>query len=280
MSEGTQSGIEQAIFAEVIVKLTPYLDELILAGGWAHRLYLLHRHASPAMFEPLMTEDADFAIRARLAARATPINVLLGELGFAEKLGGDSTPPVTKYVRGRFEVEFITSLQGSEYKGEKRDVTVGSAGVTAQKLRYVEVLAVRPWTVHLSEEHGYPVGPTPLAVRIPNPACFIAQKLLALQYRNQFVKKVKDVLYVHDTIAQFRDSLPALREEWGAASAELPESVHKKLRKQCAAVFAPTSLCLAPAAAIARSTGRPGTLTATALGNTCRDGLRAIFELT
>lgn len=278
MSEGEPRGSEQAIFAEVIKKLAPYSGELIVAGGWAHRLYLLHPRSSPATFEPLMTRDADFAIRTKLAVKKTPIDVLLGELGFEERLGGDSAPPMTRYVRDAFEVEFITSLQGSEIKGEKRDVTVSVAGVTAQKLRYVDVLAVLPWAVDLTEEHGYPVGSEPIAVRIPNPVCFIAQKLLALTYRSEINKKWKDALYVHDTVVQFRGSLPALHQEWKAVSAELPESVSKKVYTLCEQVFAPTSIYLGPAAAIAKSTGRPLAPTAAQIGSTTRDGLRTIFK--
>ena len=139
--------------------------------------------------------------------RAKPIDVLLEEVGFEEHLGGDCSPPITRYVLqttgADFDVEFITPLRGGEVKRGKPDVTLAVAGVTAQRLRYVEVLQQNPWTVELAEDRGYPVGPSALRLRIPNPASFIAQKALALDKRTSIAKRVKDVLYIHDTIEGF-----------------------------------------------------------------------------
>jgi hypothetical protein len=186
---------------------------------------------------------------------------------------------VTRYVLGDFDLEFITPLRGSENKRGKPDATVLVAGVTAQKLRHVDVLEQSPWAVDLREEHGYPVGPTPIRVRVPNPASFIAQKLLTLPYRNGFNKRVKDVLYVHDTVEQFRDALAELRDAWRDVRPTLHRSVVSKLRQQCEVVFAPSSIYLIPAAGVARSTGRPDPPSHATLAAVCRVALREIFEL-
>lgn len=58
-------------------------------------------------------------------------------------------PPVTHYALGDddagFYAEFLTPLRGSGVKrnGEP-DVTVAKAGITAQKLKYLDVMLVEP----------------------------------------------------------------------------------------------------------------------------------------
>lgn len=270
---------ERTAFAQVVTVLMPYLNTIVIAGGWAHRLFRLDALAASPPFEPLATHDADIAVLAGLDQRGKPMNALLNDLGFKEVLGSDFTPPVTRYVRDDFEVEFITPLQGSETKRGKPDATLAVAGVTAQKLRYVDLLTERPRTIELREDRGYPVGPTPIAVRIPNPASFIAQKLLAARYRAEPIKRAKDLLYVHDTLTLFRATLPSLREEWRAVRATQHASVVRKLREQCERAFASDSLFLAPAIAIARSSGRPDVSSPAAFAKAGREGLREVFEL-
>jgi len=50
-----------AMFARALKALGPYLGELVVVGGWAHRLYGLHSMSRASGFQPLMTEDADIA---------------------------------------------------------------------------------------------------------------------------------------------------------------------------------------------------------------------------
>lgn len=59
---------------------------------------------------------------------------------------------------------------------------------------------------------GYPT-PGVRRLLVPNPAAFLAQKILIHDKRNQ-AKRAKDVLYIHDTIETFGESLAAIREQW------------------------------------------------------------------
>jgi hypothetical protein len=52
---------DKAMFAKAPKALGPYLGELVVIGGWAHRLFGLHPMARAPGFQPLMTEDADIA---------------------------------------------------------------------------------------------------------------------------------------------------------------------------------------------------------------------------
>jgi hypothetical protein len=46
--------------------LTPWLDQVVIIGGWAHRLHRLHPLAQPLQYEPLATLDADVALPRRI----------------------------------------------------------------------------------------------------------------------------------------------------------------------------------------------------------------------
>jgi hypothetical protein len=53
-------------FARLIDTLHPWLDQVVITGGWAHRLYRLHSLAQPLDYEPLGTIDTDVAVPAHL----------------------------------------------------------------------------------------------------------------------------------------------------------------------------------------------------------------------
>jgi hypothetical protein len=91
-------------------------------------------------------------------------------------------------------------------------VTTAKAGVTAQKLRHLELLLVNPWRVRLANEIGVPVQ-SPVDVMLANPVSFIAQKILIEKHRTS-QKKAQDALYIHDTLELFGGELTTLRTLW------------------------------------------------------------------
>ncbi len=216
MSDATR---DQSAFVRTVEALEPYLSDLVFVGGWAHFLYTLRPEASPLAFTPLTTQDADVAAPLRLAPREQTIAQRLIAAGFEQRLSGDHVPPVSEYALGDeesgFYVEFLAPLEGGEVKrGGRQDVTTSVGGVTAQKLRHLEILLSAPWQVSISREAGFPVS-RPVAIRIPNPAAYVVQKVLALRKRKP-EKLPKDVLYLHDTFAVFSDSLPQVKVCWDA----------------------------------------------------------------
>ena len=205
------------MLAKLVGALGPWLDQVVIVGGWAHRLHRLTPQARPPGYEPIRTLDADvaFAERARLTG---DIGQTLRNAGFHEEFAGEHQPPVTWYRLGKetggFYAEFLTPLSGS---GTRRDgtpdATVKNGGVTAQKLRHLDLLLMHPWQVTLgglsralSHEQ---------TVRIPNPVTFIAQKLLIFDERPNN-KRAQDVLYVHDTLELFGHDLSMLVQLWRA----------------------------------------------------------------
>lgn len=45
-------------FARLIEALDPWLDQVVIIGGWAHRLYRLHPLAQPLDYQPLGTLES------------------------------------------------------------------------------------------------------------------------------------------------------------------------------------------------------------------------------
>ncbi len=202
--------------ARLIDGLRPWLGRVVLVGGWAHHLYRFHELAQAPAYRPLRTREADVAF-SMAAPLDGDIAAALQVKGFTKELSGEHSPPVTHYTlggeHGVFYAEFLVPLHGSGYKrsGEP-DVSVHKSGITAQKLRYVDLLIEEPWAVRLDESAGVPLTPG-AEVRLANPASFLAQKLLIQRYRPAN-KQAQDALYIHDTLELFGHELETLNTLW------------------------------------------------------------------
>jgi hypothetical protein len=202
--------------AKAIDALRPWRDDLVLVGGWAHRLHRLHPGATRPSYAAIATRDADVAFdtAARLQG---DIAAALDKAGFDKILKSEHVPPVSHFQFGEeeagFFVEFLTPLRGrGTLRDGSDDATVSTAGVTAQKLRHLDVLLTAPWKIDL-----VPSGQLPLAestyLNVANPVSFIVQKLL-IHHLRLGQKKAQDLLYMHDTLQLFASSLPALNALW------------------------------------------------------------------
>jgi hypothetical protein len=202
--------------ARLIEALRPWLGKVVIVGGWAHRLHRLSALASPPSYQPVLTLDADVAFSIGEALEGN-IAASLKAADFHERLSGEHTPPVSHYTLGDeedgFYAEFLTHLHGSGVRRDGTpDATVRRAGVTAQRLRHLDVLLLEPMLVHLDLHDGLALA-HPADVRLPNPVSFIAQKLL-IQHLRKPEKRPQDVLYIHDTIDLFGGQLEALAALW------------------------------------------------------------------
>jgi hypothetical protein len=201
-------------FTKFIGALDPWLEQVVLIGGWAHRLYRLDPRARKLEYLPLTTLDGDVAVPTKLRVEESNVRKRLLESGFHEEFVGEDRPPATHYHYGEgggFYVEFLAPLVGSEYdRNGKRKATREVGGVSSQLLRYIEILMVSPWTIELGEANGYPLTPAKKML-IPNPASFLAQKILIHRERD-YNDRAKDLLYVHDTIELFSEHLGELQE--------------------------------------------------------------------
>ena len=270
---------DAAAFATLLDALDPYLSHVVIAGGWAHRLYRLHPLATPPDYPPLATLDADVALKRGDLPAEADIRKRLVDRKFEAEFVADHTPPVTEYRLGKedtaFYAEFLTPLAGAEVKSGKSDMTAKIAGVNALKLRYLEILLGAPWAVTVRKASGIPV-PSAVAVRVPNPVSYIVQKLL-VQHKRKAEDRGKDLLYVHDTLDLFGGSIDELRKVWVS---DVKSSLHKNQVKALDTVIATSFVAVTDdgrrAVLEARAAGRE--LTAERIVETCRFGLMKIMK--
>lgn len=205
--------------AKLIQALDPWRGKLVFIGGWAHRLHRFDPRANQPAYQPLITRDTDLAFANAELMDGSIKNALLGH-GFKEELTGEHKPPVTHYTLGEenkgFYAEFLTPLVGSGMKrGGKADATLEKAGISAQKIRHLDILLVHPWTIKLEPQHGIPLT-SPIDIQVANPLCFMVQKFL-IQKDRQPDKQAKDILYIYDTIELFGALLEEFNKSWNAA---------------------------------------------------------------
>ncbi|MHC5081253.1 MAG: GSU2403 family nucleotidyltransferase fold protein [Planctomycetota bacterium] len=166
--------------------LKPYLDDLVIIGGVAMRLYHFHANEKGSV-PPLQTKDLDFATPRRLPVRRRKlVERLLVESGLepiqTPVVGW--TAPKVKYIppEGEEEIEFLTDQVGKE----REDSTPIQKGLFAEKKRYLGVLLDGTWAVDVGDG---------LTVRIPHPGRFIFQKILCFEKRRSPDKAAKDLYY-------------------------------------------------------------------------------------
>lgn len=268
---------ELEAFSKFIGALEPWLSQVVLVGGWAHRLYRLDPRARKLDYLPLTTLDGDVALPPKLKKEKATVRKRLLEAGFEEEFAEEDRPPATHYHYGKgggFYAEFLAPLEGSEYdRNWKRKATKEVGGVSSQLLRYIEILLVSPWRVELGEENGYALSPKQ-TVQIANPASFLAQKILIHQQRD-YKDKAKDLLYMHDTIEVFSETLDELHKLFrnDVAPKLYPRRV-AELEGAADWLFGKVEDTIREAALMA--TGRK--LTAERLAETAHAGLKEVFR--
>lgn len=100
----------------------------------------------------------------------------LKDSGFVEQLHGEHKPPASHYTLGTedqgFYAEFLTPLHGpASNKHGVPNATATIAGVSAQKLRYLDVLQADPWTVTIGNDGVFPLD-TATDVLVAHPLRF------------------------------------------------------------------------------------------------------------
>ena len=216
--------------------LKPYLDDLVIAGGWVPYLYAAHEQPSEEAVG-LRTRDLDLAVPREVPEREKTIDQLLGEAGFTCELRSLDTPPVTHYVAthegDEVEIEFITAARGAD-----PGVRTVQRGLTAQELRYVDLLLEHRWALPLDDLSS---GELEERVWVPTPAAFILQKALAHKKRTDPLKKEKDRYYIFYVMGGFRAWHSWIREESKTLAAVRPAWFQRSLRDLADAFETPTS---------------------------------------
>ena len=220
-----------AFLAHVLGTFRPYLDRRVQVGGFAVRLYERHPRATPARIRVLRTFDADLAAPGALSPGPAPtLAVLANAAGLATDLRGEHTPPVMKFVpresgasgSEQFTVEFLLPLTGppTERSGKLIVTRAIQPGVTAQCLRYLDLLLVDSWPVPLTALPRIPDDCKDALVRLPHPGLFVVQKILIAKDREG--ERAKDMAYIYQVLSLFSRDIPQLAQEVRARMEAIP----------------------------------------------------------
>lgn len=182
-----------------LVALGEYLEDMVLVGGWVPHLY--RKIWSPERpVRERRTLDLDAAVRGRVPVRqGSRLDVLLAAEGYAQRLAGPSglaaqiyeSPPNSNLL----PIEFLAPLTGPR---EQATVEI-QKGVTAQALRYLNILLDNSFDIRLSGQ-ALPGPLVELTVRIPTPGAYILHRGL-IHARGRSSRRGKDLYYIYETWA-------------------------------------------------------------------------------
>ena len=168
--------------------LGPYAEHTIVVGGMVPVIYRYLQDVSPVQQNPMTTFDLDIAVPGRLETLGSrSLSNMLTDGGFSGHLRGATPPPATVYQHVRhgdnlaaIYVELLTPLAGSENTrdGKKRVQTEIQQEVTAQLIRYLDLLQLNPMTIYCSDIPVLGITDPKRVLRIPNPGMYIVQKVL------------------------------------------------------------------------------------------------------
>ena len=100
---------ENEDFSRLILALEPWLPNLVIIGGWAHRLYSIHPSARRLPYLPLMTLDTDVAVPTGLQVLDQNIRDRLVANGFKEERLGRTTHQQHTTAWGPLKLVFTPS---------------------------------------------------------------------------------------------------------------------------------------------------------------------------
>ena len=155
-----------------------FFDQGLLVGSWPMVVYA----QTHGLIYGLRTNDIDFAVvEAARKGSGTNLPELLAELGY-ELLTAYPSGAET-FVRDTFEIEFLMHRRGGTAPPA---VTLPAWQVAAQPLPFIDMLFLRPVTVHVDD----------YLLRIPSPEALLVHKLIVAQRRtgaDRVAKKEKDL---------------------------------------------------------------------------------------
>ncbi len=216
----------------LLIAIEPYLGEVVLGGGWAPFFYRYLPDVSSPAHPALVTFDFDVVVPPALPTDPSgTLPELLKDGQFVPLTAID--PPVVIYqhdswgeiTKAPVYAEVLTPLRGSilDRSGQPKHVKKVQDGLTAQQLRYLDLLLHEPIDVDVGRIEVLEIDGA-LKVRIPNPAAYVLQKALIHGERGVSSQR-KDLAYIYDIavmwfrqverVRRMMESLAAGSPEWG-----------------------------------------------------------------
>jgi len=217
-----------------LAAIEPYLDVVVVAGGWVPHIYELLYDATTAGRSP-RTRDIDLAVPRSVPVRSQSIDKLLKAADFRCEFHSLDSPPVTKYVatqgEDEIEIEFITDAPGSS-----EAAVMVQPDLTAQELHYVGLMLDGPWPVDLG---GLTDGDVDWTIFVPHPGAFVFHKSLVFKNRRDRLKAEKDLYYIFFVLDTFTEWRGAIDRELVRFAAQKPAWFKKSLKNLSAMFHSP-----------------------------------------
>lgn len=199
--------IEDQPLREILWELRPYLDELVIIGGWVPYLYRKYGGFSSWQTTPPFTREVDILVPPVVPRRGRdPISRILRISGF-EPLGRTRPPAVwAKDPEVGEKIEFLTAHIGPADRRAQITPVEDQDEMGAVSLERLEFL--RSHTQVLQIYLGRYWGDDRHAdVRIPLLGAYIINKAVTFPLRRSLAegadnpKRAKDILYLRDILA-------------------------------------------------------------------------------
>ena len=224
LADGTYSEALR-LLGRVVVATQPYADQLLVIGGMVPMLYRRAPGFARARFAPPGTTEVDMTVRPRLTVADRPMLDLLrdADLEAFEAPGYRGQPGAQAFQdvgygtvrKAPTFVEFLAPLRG---RGDKRLLEV-QPGLRAEALRYLDLLAFEPLVLQAAHFPELAIE-TASRLRVPQPALYVAQKILARRSGRHLGKLGKDLAYAFDVAVLCEPLWASQREVVKRAAAE------------------------------------------------------------
>lgn len=183
------------VFANTILSLAPYANEIVLIGGWVHELYL-RDGGHPDL--PVRTDDVDYTLPKSLERSGRPLLVdLAKEAGFeVEMIADNEGLRLAQTVAGTpLDLDLITDGEDSRSPVE----IDGQSGLLAQGYPFQNILLENAEWISVGPEIHAALDP-PRRIRIPTVAAYVLHKGISATHRTQHRKKAKDLVYMFEIV--------------------------------------------------------------------------------
>ncbi len=235
-------------FLRLVVRaVEPYLPDMVIVGGCANALYRHHPLATESLIARPGTRDLDVACPTRLIGHGRrPLMDLLRAAGLEIHHYGHAQPPIIKFTSKNtpdgVDLEFLCPRKGSgqDRRGDETiAVEIEGSGLTAQALRYLDLLLIAPWEISLRRVPGFEAVSALPPVRIANPLAYLVQKVLARDEQGRpTAKQEKDCYYIYEVSVVFRDVLDRVAGAMPEIEAKCPAAWKRRFVKTIQRLFA------------------------------------------
>jgi len=197
--------------------LGEYRKQVVLVGGLVPLCYRQLFEPGQEHGERLFTFDVDWAVPRRLPSQGPGLAELITRAGYEVVFSQQLSVPVGKFQHARFDggppvlVDFLTDREGGRETRDGRDATTVQVqpGLRLEALPYLGLLLSGTLEFDLSALAELELARR-LLIRVPHPANFVLQKLLAAEKRPQREKRAKDWANVYEVAVITRERWPEL----------------------------------------------------------------------